>query len=53
MKQVILSFRNRSCRYRVSVPEGIVAERVEDILSDRRQIVLCRKHIELAHDCAD
>ena len=30
---VILSFKNSSCRCRVSVPEGTVAEKVEDILS--------------------
>jgi hypothetical protein len=30
---VILSFRKSSCRCRVPVPEGTIAERVEDILS--------------------
>jgi hypothetical protein len=30
---ITLSFRKRSCRCRVPVPKGIVALRVEDILS--------------------
>ena len=32
-RAVILSFRNNNCRCKVSVLEGTVAERVEDILS--------------------
>jgi hypothetical protein len=32
-RAVILSFRNSSCTCRVSVPEGTVVEKIEDILS--------------------
>jgi hypothetical protein len=32
-RAVILNFKNSSCRCRVLVPEGTVAEKVEDILA--------------------
>jgi hypothetical protein len=33
IEQVVLNYRNSNCRCRVPVPEGTVAERVEDVLS--------------------